>query len=928
MNGSPDSRAHVRGESPFIDDLPEPSGALHAAVYASPCAHGIIRNLDCTPALAVPGVSAVYTAADIPGDNQIGTIIRDEPLLATDTVHYIGQPLALVVAKDPMTARKAAALIQTNIKERPAVFDPRQSAARGDLIAPARTLSLGDVDSAWARCAASVSGQVESGGQEHLYLETQASLCIPESRGRLRIFAGTQSPSAVQRVTAQVLGLQMHDIQVEVQRLGGAFGGKEDQATPWAVMTALAALNLQKPVKLTLRRGEDMRLTGKRHPYSTDYKLGLDADGCFIAFEATYYQNSGAAADLSTAVMERTLFHATGSYYIPNVRVTGLCCRTHLPPFTAFRGFGAPQAMFVMEAAIAAAAEQLDWPPRTLQQTNLLRKNDELPYGMRMQTDTVRRSYNKALSQFNVDARLREIDTKNNASRHIKYGLALMPVTFGISFTNTMLNQAGALVHIYQDGSVSVSTAAVEMGQGVLTKLRHIVARSLGISETKIRIESTSTARVANMSPTAASTATDLNGAAALSACRMLSDRLITLAASLLRSNADHLTLNRESVWMNHEQTHLGWSDLVECAYRRRIDLSAHAFYATPDIYYDKKSEKGHPFAYHVSGTAVVEARLDALRGTASIESVRVIHDAGRSLDLLVDRGQAEGGIVQAIGWMTLEELVYNEKGQLLSDSMSTYKVPDIYFAPPDLEVVFPENSDDPGAVMQTKAIGEPPFMYGIGAWLAIRDAMRNVRRLPHDILRAPLTHERILDQPARMQGIEILQTGLAPDMHIRLNLRDHLSGLLIYAAGDTAASLMLNEFAWTRLIGMMAVGATVYALEIPAWFRWIDRRTAALSHGYRKIALRTALALLYFNPLWIARHLFFITLFSSGWSALSWSIFRTALLSWLVNIPIAIIGNAVIQGLLPLRWRFTGSATFSALLALYYALSRVWFHA
>ena len=740
-----DTRAHVRGESPFIDDLPEPAGTLHAAVYASPCAHGVIRSLDTSPALSAPGVLAVYTAADIPGENEIGTVIKDEPLLAENEVHYVGQPIAVVAAADPVSARRAAALIRIDINEQPPVFDARQAAARGDLIAPARTLSLGDVDAAWSQCATVVSGRAESGAQEHLYLETQACLTIPKSRGRLHMYAGTQSPSGVQRAAAAVLGLPMHDIQVEVHRLGGAFGGKEDQATPCAVMTALAAQKLKRPVKLVLRRGEDMRMTGKRHPYSTDYKLGLDADGRFIAFEATYYQNSGACADLSTAVMERSLFHATNSYFIPNVRVTGLCCRTNLPPFTAFRGFGAPQAMFAMEAAVIAAAEQLNCAPGSLQQKNLLRQNDEMPYGMRLQTDTVRRSYNQALTQFKVEARVKAIEEKNRQSPYIKYGLALMPVTFGISFTNTMLNQAGALVHIYQDGSVSVSSAAVEMGQGVLGKLRRIAAQGLGISEARIRLESTSTDRVANMPPTAASTATDLNGAAVLAACRILADRLTSLAASLLRSDPDFIRLKQESVLLNHELTHLGWTDLVECAYCRRIDLSAHAFYATPGIHYSKKTEKGQPFAYHVSGTAVVEAKLDVLRGTAGIESVRVIHDAGRSLDLLVDRGQAEGGIVQGIGWMLLEELVYSENGRLLSDSMTTYKVPDIHFAPEELEVVFLENSSDPSAVMQTKAIGEPPFMYGIGAWSAVRDALRAVRRLPNDCMRAPLTNERIL---------------------------------------------------------------------------------------------------------------------------------------------------------------------------------------
>jgi xanthine dehydrogenase large subunit len=751
---SPDTIAHVRADSPFVDDLPEPPGTLHGAVFSSPVAHGVVRTLDLGPATDMPGVVAAFTARDIPGQNQIGMIIQDEPLFAEDEVHHVGQPLAFIVAESPTRAREAVAQVLFEADELPPVLDPRRAAARGSLIAPARTMSQGDVDSVWAKCATVIDGQVDSGGQEHLYLETQVSLAIPEARGSLRIFAGTQSPSAVQIVAARVLGCRMHDIEVEVRRLGGGFGGKEDQATPWAVMTALAASRLQRPVKIVLRRGEDMRITGKRHPYSTDYRLGLTAEGKFLAFEATYYQNSGAAADLSTAIMERTLFHATNSYRIPNVRITGLCCRTNLPPFTAFRGFGGPQAMFVIESAISATAETLGVPAWKLQQANLLDDGDELHFGMRFEGDAVRRSFATALSRFDVVARQTALDRQNAESPYMKRGLALMPICFGISFTSTMLNQAGALVHIYTDGSVSVSTGAVEMGQGVLTKLRRITATALGISESRVRMESTNTSRVANMSPTAASTATDLNGGAARMACRMLAERLVTVAAELSDASADRIAIRDDTVCVDGERTALGWEALIQEAYCRRVDLSAHALYATPNLEYDSQTEKGRPFAYHVCGTAVIEAHLDALRGTASIASVRIIHDAGRSLDILVDRGQAEGGVMQGIGWMMMEELAYGSDGRLLTDSLTTYKVPDLHFAPPEFEVVFLQDSTNPGAVMQTKAIGEPPFMYGIGAYFAIRAAMRSVRDLPCDCIAAPLTNERILRQlEARSPG-------------------------------------------------------------------------------------------------------------------------------------------------------------------------------
>ena len=740
-----DTVAHVRARSPFVDDLPEPRGLLHGAVAGSPVAHGRLAAVEIEAALASPGVRGVFLARDVPGVNQIGTMVADEVLLAGEELFYRGQPVALVVAESPEQARAAAALVRVEAEELPAVLDPRRAAALGELIVPSRTLSLGDVDAAWERCATVVEGRVESGGQEHLYLETQAALVIPEPRGRLRIFSATQAPSGVQRAVARVLGCRMNDVEVEVQRLGGAFGGKEDQATPWAALAALAARRLGRPVKLVLRRDEDMRLTGKRHPYSSDYRLGLDADGRFLAYQATYYQNAGAVADLSPAILERTLFHATNAYFVPNVRVTGLSCRTNLPPFTAFRGFGGPQAMFVMESAIAAAAAKLGVPARRLQERNLLAEGDTFPYGMAMESNAARHSFRVAAERFAVEERARAIAAENAGSPHVKRGLAVMPVCFGISFTNTILNQAGALVHVYTDGSVSVSTAAVEMGQGVAIKLRRIVAGGLGIGEERVRLESTSTARVANMPATAASTGTDLNGAAALAACRMLVERLRGVAAEVAGVAAEEVEIRGERAWAGERDLGLGWEELVRGAFARRVDLTAHAFYATPRLDFDRERGKGRPFAYHVCGTAVVEARVDVLRGTAVVESVRVIHDAGRSLDLLVDRGQAEGAIVQGIGWMTMEELVHDGEGRLVTGSLSTYKVPDLHAAPREIEVVFLDEGIGPGAVLKSKAIGEPPFMYGIGAFFAIRDGMAAVRPLGWERTVAPLTNERIL---------------------------------------------------------------------------------------------------------------------------------------------------------------------------------------
>jgi len=734
---------HTRGESLFVGDLPDPPGLLHAAVLASPVPHARVVRLDTTPAADCEGVAAVLTAADVPGENQIGGIVQDEPLLAEGEVHFAGQPIAVVVADTPRNARRAAAAINAEYEELSGIFDPREAAAAGSLIVPSRTFSLGDVEKAWKSCDVVVEGLTESGGQEHLYLETQGALVIPQEGNRLRIVSSTQAPTAVQRMVARVLGRSMNDIEVDVARLGGAFGGKEDQATPWAAIAALAAQILRRPVRIALTRPEDMQMTGKRHPYSSDFKIGLDTDGAILAYETTYYQNAGAAADLSPAILERSLFHATGSYYIPNVRVTALSCKTNLPPFTAFRGFGAPQAMFVMESAITRAAEVMGVDRRDIQRRNLLKEGDTFPYGMRAQQGNAHRAFDEALERFDVAAIEKDTDEYNRNHPLRKRGVAMMPVCFGISFTSTFLNQAAALVHIYTDGSISVSTGAVEMGQGVNAKILTVAAHTLGVDAGRIVIETTNTLRVANTSPTAASSGADMNGRATEIACTAIVERLRTVAAEILDTPADRISFDSDQVMVGGAASELSWEKLVFESYLRRVSLSAQAHYATPRIHFDRETEKGEPFAYHVYGTAVVEATVDCLRGIYTIDRVGVIHDAGKSLNPLVDIGQLEGGLVQGIGWMTVEELLFHE-GRNLTDTLSTYKIPDI-LSVPEIEGHFLEDAENPNAVMRSKAIGEPPLMYGIGAYFALLDAMRAFRPDREAIFHSPMTPERVL---------------------------------------------------------------------------------------------------------------------------------------------------------------------------------------
>ena len=739
----PDLEAHVRGTSRYIDDSPDPAGLLHAAAVTSPLPHAKLISIDATAALESPGVLAVYTAADIPGANQIGGIIQDEELFATSAVHFIGQPLAVVVAETFHQARVGARACTLELEELPAIFDARQAAAAGELITASRILEAGDVDAAWADCDVVVEGRAETAGQEHLYLETQAALAIPEEGGRIKIFSSTQAPTAVQRIAARVLGLPMNLLEVEVTRLGGAFGGKEDQATPWAVMAALAAHHTNRPVRMTLSRHEDMCFTGKRHPYSSDFKLGLKADGTIVAYEVHLWQNAGAAADLSPAILERSLFHATGAYFVPNARIHAASCRTNLPPFTAFRGFGAPQAMFVMEAAIDRAAEIMKISRSKIQAKNLLNEGDAFPYGMRVERSQARRSFKEAAERFDLTGLEAEIANHNDSNRLTKRGIAVMPVCFGISFTNTMLNQAGALVHVYTDGSVSVSTSAIEMGQGVNAKILAVAGATLGVSRERIRIESTTTRTVANTSPTAASSGADMNGRATELACRAIADRLLSVAAERLDTPFEKLSISEGRVLTNGEPTELEWNELVWTAYTKRVNLSAHAHYATPGLWYDKETEQGEPFAYHVFGTAVLEVTVDCLRGTYTVDRVRMVHDGGRSLEERVDRGQLEGGLVQGLGWMTMEELVFKE-GRNVSDTLSTYKIPDLP-STPVLEGHFLEDADNPKAVMHSKAIGEPPFMYGIGVYYALLQALRAFRPDHDGFYDAPLTPEKAL---------------------------------------------------------------------------------------------------------------------------------------------------------------------------------------
>ncbi len=740
-----DSFTHVRGESLFVDDIIVRQDTLFGVVFDSPKAHGKIKKVDYSKAENVEGVVKIFTYKDIIGENQIGGILPDEPLWAEEEVHFWGQPIAFIVAETEAIAKKARQLIEIDIEDLPIITTAKEAKTKGSFINAPRSFSLGDTESTFSNCEYVFEGETFSNGQEHLYLETQGCYAIPQENGSIKLISSTQGPTAVQKITARVLGVPMHKIEVDVIRLGGGFGGKEDQATPWAVMAAVAVQHLNKPIKYILNRHDDLRMTGKRHPYASFFKIGLNKELKIMAFEAEFLQNSGAAADLSPAIAERTLFHATNSYFVPNVKTSVYSCKTNLPPNTAFRGFGGPQGMFVIESAIATAADAIGVNKRFIQEANLLAENDEFSYGQIATQVEAKRTWVTAKDYFKLEKLEKEIATFNKDNEHFKRGISVMPIAFGISFTNTPMNHARALVHIYQDGSVGVSTGAVEMGQSVNTKMLQVTQDILGISSAKVKLETTNTTRVANTSPSAASSTADLNGKAVQMACEALLNRLVRVAAIMISEDEKSITLQNDIVYVNGKKSKLGWEALIMQAMLERVALSENAHYATPIIHFDKAEEKGHPFAYHVYGTAITIVTVDCMRGTYEIDGVKIVHDFGKSMNIGIDIGQVEGALVQGIGWMTMEEIAYGTDGRLLSNALSTYKIPDIFSAPKTIETIPLETAGNTMAIFKSKAVGEPPLMYGIGAYFAIQNAVKAYNKHYTLQFHAPFTPEKVL---------------------------------------------------------------------------------------------------------------------------------------------------------------------------------------
>ena len=737
---------HVAGEASYTDDLPEPRGTLHAALGVSAHAHGIIGRLALDDVRAAEGVVAVITAADIPGVNDVGPIQRDDPILAQRLVQYVGQPVFAVAATSVIAARRAVALGEIGVTALPALLTIDEALAAQSYVLPPVHVTRGDALGAIAAAPHRLRGRFACGGQDHFYLEGQIALAIPRERGGMHVHTSTQHPGEVQHMVARALGLNDHDVVVECRRMGGGFGGKETQMSLFACVAAVLARKTGRAVKLRLDRDDDMRSTGKRHAFQYAYDVGFDAAGRILGLDVTLASRCGFSADLSGPVNDRAVFHVDNCYWLPHVAIHSYRCKTNTVSDTAFRGFGGPQGMFAIEAIIDDIARTLARDPLDVRKANLYGKDERnvAPYGMTIEDNIAPELIDALEARAGYRERRRAIAAWNRESPIVKRGIALTPVKFGISFTATHYNQAGALVHVYRDGTVLLNHGGTEMGQGLFVKVQQVVAHELGIPLAAVRVCASDTSKVPNASPTAASSGSDINGMAARAAAAKLRERLADFAARRFGCVRADVSFAGGVVRAGAQAT--PFQELVDAAYHARVQLSATGFYATPKIHYDRTTLSGRPFFYFAYGAAVSEVAVDTLTGEHRLCAVDILHDVGASLNPAIDRGQIEGGFIQGWGWLTMEELYWNAAGALATHAPSTYKIPTSRDMPVHFNVEFYGAPNREETIHRSKAVGEPPLMLALSGFHALRDAIASVadyRLAP--ALSAPATPERVL---------------------------------------------------------------------------------------------------------------------------------------------------------------------------------------
>lgn len=746
---------HVTGTAAYIDDLPEPPGLLHLAFGLSDRAHADIVSIELTDVYAAPGVIGVFLACDIPGANNIAPVFHDDPLLANGEVLFHGQPIFLVAAESYRAARKAARFAKVEYRDKPHMVDIAAAREAGSVIEAVQQMGRGDPDTALGTAQHRLSGRLAIGGQEHFYLESQIAMATPGEEGQVHILSSTQHPSEVQHLVADMLGIHSADVTVEVRRMGGAFGGKETQAAAPAAACALVAAITGRAAKMRYDRDDDMIITGKRHDFEVEYDVGFDADGRIEGVAMELASRCGATADLSTAINDRAMFHADNCYYLPAVRIRSHRLRTNTVSNTAFRGFGGPQGMIAIERVIDVIADHLGRDPLAVRQANLYgdEGRDITPYGMRVEDNVAPQIMAQLAEQTGYAERAAAVAAFNARSPIIKKGLALTPVKFGISFTTTHLNQAGALVLVYADGSIQLNHGGTEMGQGLYIKVAQVVADVFAVPLERVRITATRTDKVPNTSATAASSGADLNGMAAQDAAQHIRERLAAFAAERAGVAADDVRFTPAGVVAGDTIT--PFAELCRAAHLARISLASTGFYATPHIAYDRAKHQGRPFLYFAYGAAMSEVAVDVLTGEHRVLAVDILHDVGRSLNPAIDLGQIEGGFIQGMGWLTTEELVFGEDGRLLTHAPSTYKIPTANDRPARMSVrIWQDGCNVQPTIHRSKAVGEPPFMLAISVFSALTQAVAAAvpgKGLPS--LDAPATPERILAAIAALKA-------------------------------------------------------------------------------------------------------------------------------------------------------------------------------
>jgi len=746
---------HVTGEALFVDDLPSAKNELIVDYIASPVAHGKIKSLNYEELAKLDGIVEVFTHADIPGHNLYGPVIKDERFLAEDIVEYVGQPIAIIAGESRRAIRQAKKRTLLEIQELTPVFTIDEAIKAKQFIGVPRTFKQGNFDKAWRESKHKLTGTFVSNGQEQFYLESQAALAWPGEYGEIQVHSSSQNPTEIQEVVAEALGLGFHEVVCVCKRMGGGFGGKETQAVIPAVMAALVAAKTQRPARVAYSKDDDMRSTGKRHPYKIHYKAAFTSEGKITGVKFDIYSNGGAAADLSTAIMERTLFHSENAYFIPNLVFNGTICKTNFPPNTAFRGFGGPQGMANIENVIQEIAIYLKKDALEVRRLNCYSHHERnvTPYGQIVQNHILPEIIDQLAKTSEYRKRMTGVEEFNRQSTTHLRGLALTPMKFGISFTTKFLNQGNALVNVYKDGTVQVSTGGTEMGQGLNTKIRQLVADEFAISYDDVRMMITSTEKNNNTPPTAASAGTDLNGFAAVNACQKIRSNLSAFASRYFASeelgldhSVEHICFEESSVFDDRtpDKT-LSFRELVQLAFMDRVSMGARGFYRTPEINFNRDIEKGEPFFYYTTGAAVSEVLIDRFTGYLKLERSDLLMDIGESINPGIDRGQIIGGFIQGVGWVTNEDLRYSDKGELLSYSPTTYKIPNIQDLPEIFNVDTISNPHHQINIRRSKAVAEPPLMLCLSVWIAVKHALSFVQNGVSPQLNLPATGEEIL---------------------------------------------------------------------------------------------------------------------------------------------------------------------------------------